>query len=154
MLYLGNKDFMMEFIYSHMVLFWVAVVVIVVTVWVLCIRRAIAKRRELVGMSATDLRELALIQRNGRLSQELKEAYLYIKRGSLKMAMNEQCGKLFSLHKWAGRYGDDFQELFVVPLTRRLEKDGFTVVYLSHGSAELKKHQGSPALEIEWRGEE
>lgn len=144
----------MNFLLDHIVIVSVApVLVITVLSTVIYVRKA-RERNRILRLDASAFHELAVLKRNSMLRRDLTKAYAEIKKVVYRNSGSFRFGMKYSLHRWRKKYpetgAEQFETLFVWPLSERLEKDGFTVEYLPSGAIDMKKHAGSPAIELKW----
>jgi len=147
----------MNFISEHVVIASSLLLYLIAVVAIVAIVRHVRKTQErirIMRLDASAFHELAVLKRNAALRRDLTNAFAAIKTVVFRNSGEFRFGMKFSLHKWRKKYPDanaeQFETLFVKPLTARLEKDGFTVEYLPAGAIDMKKYPGSPAIELKW----
>ena len=144
----------MNFLLDHIVIVSVALVLVIVVLSTVIYIRKARERNRILRLDASAFHELAVLKRNSMLRRDLTKAYAAIKKVVFRHSGAFRFGMKYSLHKWRKKYSDanveQFETLFVKPLSARLEKDGFNVEYLPAGAIDMKKHAGSPAIELKW----
>lgn len=112
------------------------------------------RNRMLRKFGASDMRELAIEARNKRLRKDLTSAYRNIKKEIYRASTGGYgCSAVVSIWKWFRYYQKELsvteaRELFVGPLTRRLEGEGFAVEYLPAGVTGVTPAR--PSMKISW----
>ena len=127
---------------------------ILLTLFTVIYVRKARERNRILRLDASAFHELAVLKRNSMLRNDLTKVYTAIKKKVFRNSGEFRFGMKYTLHKWRKKYAEtnaeQFEALFVKPLSARLEKDGFTVEYLPAGSVDMKKYSGSPAIDLKW----
>lgn len=144
----------MNFLLDHIVIVSVTPVLVIAALSTVIYVRKARERNRILRLDASAFHELAVLKRNSMLRRDLTKTYAAIKKVVFRNSGAFRFGMKYSLHKWRKKYSDanaeQFETLFVKPLSARLEKDGFNVEYLPSGAIDMKKHAGSPAIELKW----
>lgn len=135
----------------------VAVICIIMAIVLVCSIRNSRNMRRILSLGAKDFHDIYSITRKNRVTRDLNAFYIKAKKAIVNAA-KDNYGKTSVLvvigHNLVSGYGQQFEALFLEPLVKKLESEGFSLTYYPNGQVNADSVKSStysePTIEISW----